>query len=94
MALSLRQEAIESFFQKEYSVIVATDVLASGIDFEGVNLVINYDLPKLEHWTTYVHRLGRTARLGNNGVAVTFYKRENDFNMAPLLCQASLAKCA
>jgi superfamily II DNA/RNA helicase len=51
-------------------VLVATDVAARGIDVENVTHVINYQCPEDEK--TYVHRIGRTGRAGNTGVAVTF----------------------
>src|SRR6185295_13946314 len=51
-------------------VLVATDVAARGIDVPGINLVVNYDAPRLAE--DYVHRIGRTGRAGRAGVAVTF----------------------
>ena len=54
-------------------VLVATDVAARGIDVPGINLVVNYDAPRLAE--DYVHRIGRTGRAGRAGVAVTFLGR-------------------
>jgi superfamily II DNA/RNA helicase len=51
-------------------VLVATDVVARGIDVKDVELVINYEAPK--NYTDYVHRIGRTGRAGKTGRAVTF----------------------
>jgi superfamily II DNA/RNA helicase len=51
-------------------VLVATDVAARGIDVPGINLVVNYDAPRLAQ--DYVHRIGRTGRAGRAGIAVTF----------------------
>src|SRR3954465_1129371 len=56
-------------------VLVATDVAARGIDVPGINLVVNYDAPRLAE--DYVHRIGRTGRAGRAGVAVTFLGRED-----------------
>jgi superfamily II DNA/RNA helicase len=56
-------------------VLVATDVAARGIDVPGINLVVNYDAPRLAD--EYVHRIGRTGRAGRAGVAVTFLGRED-----------------
>lgn len=50
--------------------MVATDVLARGVDFEKVNIVINYDMP--ENSDTYLHRVNRAARFGTKGLAITF----------------------
>ena len=51
-------------------VLVATDVAARGIDVPGINLVVNYDAPRMAE--DYVHRIGRTGRAGRAGIAVTF----------------------
>jgi superfamily II DNA/RNA helicase len=56
-------------------VLVATDVAARGIDVPGINLVVNYDAPRVTE--EYVHRIGRTGRAGRAGVAVTFLGRED-----------------
>ncbi|HEY5896721.1 MAG TPA: DEAD/DEAH box helicase [Burkholderiales bacterium] len=56
-------------------VLVATDVAARGIDVPGINLVVNYDAPRMAE--DYVHRIGRTGRAGRAGIAVTFLGRED-----------------
>src|SRR5215213_11041963 len=56
-------------------VLVATDVAARGIDVPGINLVVNYDAPRMAE--EYVHRIGRTGRAGRAGVAVTFLGRDD-----------------
>src|SRR5882672_5110738 len=56
-------------------VLVATDVAARGIDVPWINLVVNYDAPRLAE--DYVHRIGRTGRAGRPGVAVTFLGRDD-----------------
>ena len=66
---SQRQKALDSFTQGKVRVLVATDIVARGIDVEGISHVINYELP--EDAENYVHRIGRTARAGRAGVAVS-----------------------
>lgn len=64
-----REDAIRKFRSKETRVLVATDVLARGIDVADINLIINYDVPRDAE--DYVHRIGRTARADTTGVALT-----------------------
>lgn len=64
-----RQKALEDFRDGHVEILLATDVAARGIDVKGVHAVINYEMPK--DITTYVHRVGRTARAGRIGRAVT-----------------------
>ncbi len=65
-----RQRALEQFKSKSPPVLVATDIAARGLDISDVSHVINYDLPETPE--TYVHRIGRTARAGASGSAVSF----------------------
>ncbi len=68
-----RQRALDGFKDGTFRVLVATDIVARGIDVEGISHVINYDLPmKAED---YVHRIGRTARAGATGTAISFLCR-------------------
>lgn len=69
-SLSQRREALDGFKSGRYRVLVATDIAARGIDVSGLDLVINYDLP--EDAQNYVHRIGRTARAGCKGHAISF----------------------
>ncbi len=64
-----RLEALQSFRTGEADVLLCTDVAARGIDISGVHAVINYEMPK--DISTYVHRVGRTARAGRKGRSVT-----------------------
>ncbi|HST62030.1 MAG TPA: DEAD/DEAH box helicase [Longimicrobium sp.] len=68
--MTQRVRALEAFRAGEVQVLVATDVAQRGIDVEGISHVINYDAPKDPEG--YVHRVGRTARAGEKGVAITF----------------------
>jgi len=67
---SAREKALEDFKSLKRDILVATDVAARGIDIDGITHVINYQCPEDEK--TYVHRIGRTARAGASGIAITF----------------------
>ncbi len=64
-----RERALAAFRDGTIRVLVATDIAARGIDVDGVTHVINFDLPNVPE--AYVHRIGRTARAGNEGVAIS-----------------------
>src|SRR5438046_9186520 len=70
MAQSARDKVMESFRNRRADVLVATNVAARGLDLSHVGLVVNYELP--EHAEAMTHRVGRTARNGNTGRALTF----------------------
>src|SRR5581483_5838306 len=65
-----RERALASFRKGQVRTLVATDIAARGIDVDGVSHVINYDLPNIPE--SYVHRIGRTARAGAAGTAISF----------------------
>jgi superfamily II DNA/RNA helicase len=65
-----REQALRAFRSGKVDVLVATDVAARGLDVEGITHVVNYQAP--EDAMTYVHRIGRTARAGASGTAITF----------------------
>jgi len=65
-----RQQALGNFKTGQIQVLIATDIAARGIDVEELSHVINYDLPNIPE--TYVHRIGRTARAGASGIAMSF----------------------
>jgi ATP-dependent RNA helicase RhlE len=69
-AQNARTRALAGFKSGKVRVLVATDIAARGIDVEGISHVFNYDLPNVPE--TYVHRIGRTARAGADGVAFSF----------------------
>ena len=69
-----RQTALSNFKNRTTRVLVATDIAARGIDIDELTHVINYEIPNIPE--TYVHRIGRTGRAGNSGVAWSFVDRE------------------
>ena len=69
-----RERALASFKDGECRVLVATDIAARGIDVEAVSHVVNFDLPNVPE--SYVHRIGRTARAGADGLAISFCNDE------------------
>ncbi|XP_037543329.1 probable ATP-dependent RNA helicase DDX52 [Nematolebias whitei] len=70
-----RENVVNSFRSGKIWVLICTALLARGIDFKGVNLVLNYDFPTSA--VEYIHRIGRTGRAGHRGKAITFFT-END----------------
>ena len=69
-----RERALENFRSGRLPVLVATDIAARGIDVDDISHVFNYDVPNVAE--TYVHRIGRTARAGASGIAVSFCDQE------------------
>ncbi len=65
-----RQRALEDFRSGQVRVLVATDIAARGIDIDDITHVINYEIPNVSE--SYVHRIGRTARAGSDGIAISF----------------------
>ena len=78
-----REEALRDFRSGRCSILIATAVAARGLDIEDVKQVINYDLPK--EVDEYVHRIGRTGRIGNQGKALSFFCRGKDEKLARAL---------
>ena len=70
-----REKAVEKFRQGKTWVLIATDLVARGLDFAGVETVINFDFPRST--IDYVHRVGRTGRAGRSGKAITFFTEED-----------------
>ncbi len=90
-SLGQRRDALEGFKSGKYRVLVATDVAARGIDVVGIEVVINYDLPGNSQ--DYVHRIGRTARAGMAGRAISFatFDQRNDIRDIERLIKTGLS---
>ena len=75
-----REEALRDFRNGRAPVLIATSVAARGLDIPEVKHVINYDLP--QQIDEYVHRIGRTGRIGNKGLATAFFQKDKDMSLA------------
>jgi len=89
-SLSQRREALQGFKSGKYRILVATDIAARGIDVTGIEVVLNFDLPGQAE--DYVHRIGRTARAGLGGTAISFATpdQQRDVRDIERLIRASL----
>jgi ATP-dependent RNA helicase DeaD len=83
MSQGLRNAVIKKFKNKEFNILVATDVAARGIDVSDLTHVINYSLPN-DH-ESYVHRIGRTGRAGKEGTAISFIGGKNELRHLKML---------
>jgi ATP-dependent RNA helicase RhlE len=85
-----RKEALDGFKGGKYRILVATDIAARGIDVTGIGLVVNFDLP--QNSEDYVHRIGRTARAGREGRAISFVlpEQRNDVRDIERLIRSTL----
>ena len=75
-----REDALRAFRTSRCPILIATGVSARGWDIKDVKLIINYDLPSVMYGgiQEYIHRIGRTARIGHQGVATSFYNDRNE----------------
>jgi len=73
-----REQIMRDFKAGRINILVATDIVSRGIDIDDIRLVINYDVPNDSE--DYVHRIGRTARANNDGVAITFINEKEQSN--------------
>jgi superfamily II DNA/RNA helicase len=85
----VRDRAMASFRGGRSRILVATNVAARGIDIDNVGLVVNFELPDSAHWLT--HRVGRTARMGDTGRALTFVTPEDEYAWTKLTRQGAFA---
>ena len=87
-----RTEVMREFRNRNIQILVATDIIARGIDVEGIDLVINFDVPNDAE--DYVHRVGRTARASSTGVALTFIteRDQQDFKNIEELIETTIIK--
>lgn len=88
-----REQLMQAFKNNHISVLVGTDILSRGIDVEGIDLVINYDVP--HDAEDYVHRIGRTARAERTGTAITFINQKDQRRFADIerLIGREVEKC-
>ncbi|KAI5296682.1 hypothetical protein KEM52_000006 [Ascosphaera acerosa] len=80
-----REDALRAFRTAKCPIMVATGVSARGLDIKNVMHVINFDLPTMNHGgiDEYIHRIGRTARIGNVGMATSFYNHDRNADIGP-----------
>ncbi|CAM9435103.1 unnamed protein product [Scytosiphon promiscuus] len=86
-----RDNIIQRFRTGEIWVLICTDLMARGIDFKGVNMVINYDFPQSA--VSYIHRIGRTGRAGHHGVAVTLFTESDMDSLRSIANVVRLSGC-
>ncbi len=84
-----RLRALESLHKSSIDILVATDVAARGLDIKGVNFIYNYDVPQSQE--DYIHRIGRTARAGANGKAITLLAPSDHYLFRDILRNTSIA---
>ncbi|MDX5345901.1 MAG: DEAD/DEAH box helicase, partial [Hymenobacteraceae bacterium] len=77
-----REDALRGFKNKKYQILVATDILSRGIDIEGLSHIVNFDVP--QDAEDYIHRIGRTARAGGSGVAITFVNEKDMYRVVKI----------
>ena len=70
-----RDNTVEAFRAGKGWVLICTDLMGRGVDFKGVNVVVNYDMPQSAE--TYIHRIGRTGRAGRKGTAITIFSDQD-----------------
>lgn len=79
---SVRQNIIDKFKQRQLPILVATDVAGRGLHIDDLELVVNYDIP--QHCENYVHRIGRTARVGKSGLTIMLACERNIEFLSPI----------
>lgn len=87
-----RRWTLDEFKAKKIDILFATDIAARGLDIEGVDVVVNFDLPRSP--TDYIHRIGRTARAGKTGTAISFISHEDaeHFKIIEKKCQVKMPR--
>merc|ERR1719401_670072 len=85
-----RDRTLADFKSGRCSILIATDVAQRGLDIKDVAFVVNYDVPKTQE--DYIHRIGRTARAGAKGTAVTFFPAEA-YTPDMIRMARAIAKC-
>jgi superfamily II DNA/RNA helicase len=87
-----RTYTLNEFKNKKIRILFATDIAARGLDIDNIECVVNYDLPRSP--TDYIHRIGRTARAGKSGLAISFISHEDQahFGVIEKKCKVKLEK--
>ena len=86
-----RESVVKAFRQGKIWVLIATDLLARGLDFKGVQMVINYDFPQSS--SSYIHRIGRTGRAGRSGKAITYVTKDDTVYLKSVLNVMEASGC-
>ncbi|XP_008547010.3 probable ATP-dependent RNA helicase DDX52 [Microplitis demolitor] len=86
-----RDNVVRCFREGKIWVLICTELMSRGIDFKGVNLVINYDFPPSA--ISYVHRIGRTGRAGHKGKAITFFTESDTTNLRSIAVVMRASGC-
>lgn len=74
-----REKILQEYKNRQFQILVATDIMSRGIDIDGISHVINYDVP--QDAEDYIHRIGRTARADRTGVAITLIDDQNHYRI-------------
>ena len=87
-----RTYTLDAFKRKKLNILFATDIAARGLDIQNVECVVNFDLPRSP--TDYIHRIGRTARAGKSGVAISFISHESEahFKIIEKKCKVNIKR--
>ncbi len=83
MTTDLRDATVTNFRLGKIWVLITTELLSRGIDFKHVGTVINFDFPTTTE--SYIHRIGRTGRAGNKGLAITFFTEDDRERLPPVV---------
>lgn len=86
-----RDEVVKAFREGKVWVLICTELIGRGIDFKGVNLVVNYDFPPSP--IAYIHRIGRTGRAGRRGAAVTYFTQADTVHLKAIARIANASGC-
>ena len=78
-----RKKTIENFYNNKINILIATDIIGRGLDFPNVDLIINYDIPNSKE--DYIHRIGRSGRMGNKGMSITFIDNLNNLVLKDII---------
>jgi ATP-dependent RNA helicase UAP56/SUB2 len=94
-----RIEKYKQFKEGQGRILVSTDVMSRGVDIEKINIVINYDMPKpgndkQDEIETYLHRVGRTARFGTKGLAISFIATQEEMDLLKKIQERFVLKVA